>query len=317
MTLELPRREHNKKLAQEWVKAHPPSPEIPAVQQQLPATIVDGLFPFGYNPSIVRFGDRVLVAYRWHEKPTWETSLAIAELDRSGKVIANKKISLTGLSAEDPRLFTDGGTLWMSYVQATSWPKGGTPTCLIRYGRLIERDEWSVEGQTLVKYGRNDGMSMEKNWVPFFHRKNIHFIYSCNRSQTVIEVENDSVITELFGAGASWKWGECRGGTPPLPHQGKWLRFFHSRTSNRYYVGALLMEPEPPFNVISVSKRPVLKGSDEDSLTDAQRKACPFRHPKVAFPLGAIAMKEGWLLSVGINHGQCGLVTVGEGNFNF
>lgn len=308
----LPRLTHNIRLSKEWKDANPLPPEIPAVQQQLPTTIIDGLFPFGYNPSIVRFGDRVLLAYRWHEKPTWETSLAIAELDRSGKVISNKKIDLVGPANDDPRLFTDGGTLWISYVHALAIGK-----TTIRYGRLIERDKWSVEGQTLVKYGRNDGMSMEKNWVPFFHRKNIHFIYSCNRVQTVIEVESDSVNSVSMGTGAAWKWGECRGGTPPLPHQGKWLRFFHSRTSNRYYVGALLMEPEPPFHVISVSKRPVLKGSDEDSLTDAQRKACPFRHVKVAFPLGAIAMKEGWLLSVGINHGQCGLVTVGEGNFNF
>ena len=311
MTSILPRLTHNIRLAKEWKDAHPLPPEIPAIAQQLPTNIVSGTFQFGYNPSIVPFGDRVLMAYRWHEKPSWETTLAIAELDQIGKVVTNKKVELVGPANDDPRLFWHNGGLWVAYVHAI-----GIGKTTMRYGRLIDGKTWSVEGQTLIKYGHNDGMSMEKNWVPFSFDGNIHFIYSCDRGHVVIEVEGESLITEHLGVGAKWKWGECRGGTVPMPYLGKWLRFFHSRIGTRYYVGALLMEPKAPFNVVCVSKRPVLQGSMEDSLTPAVRSGVRHWKGNVVFPAGAIQTKDGWILSVGINDCQCGLVTVKESDLN-
>jgi RHH-type proline utilization regulon transcriptional repressor/proline dehydrogenase/delta 1-pyrroline-5-carboxylate dehydrogenase len=74
--------------------------------------------------------------------------------------------------------------------------------------------------------------------------------------------------------------------------------------------GAMLMETEPPFKPVAISKRPVLYGSEKDGLTATQRSACFHYKPKVVFPLGAIEHADGWLLSVGVNDNHCALVYV-------
>ena len=291
-------------------------PEIPAVVDQIPGTVVNpkSLFPFAYNCSIFRFSGRIFLAYRWHEKRSWETSLAIAELDEKFNVKENKRISLPGPANDDPRLFEHKNWLYVSYVSASKIDR-----TTIRYGRLIEGKEWTVEGQFQVKYGKNDGSSMEKNWVPFVWNNKIHFIYQIHTVHKVIEVDDSSVVNEHIGSPGSWIWGQMRGGTTPLKYNGGWIRFFHSRLDNepspnriRYHVGALKMESNPPFSITQVCKKPVLIGSELDTLSEEERSRCRFHFKNVVFPLGAIEHNDGWILSVGANHCSCVLVNVKE-----
>lgn len=309
------------RLATEWGNAHPLPNQVPTVPNQLTTTIINpaALFPTGYNPSVILSSGRRFMAYRYHAGNGWETSLAIADLDDKFNVISNRKIALPGRSNEDPRLFEYQGVLWMAYVETRSWVAGTMPNCCIRYGKLIEGNEWQVDGQFLVKYGKNVVSGPEKNWVPFEWGDRLFFTYQIWPEQIVIEVQGDDVIGEFKSPGSWWKWGQIRGGTPPImPFRDQRLRFFHSRLDNespirhRYYVGALIQETKPPFKVLSVSKRPILRGSEIDTLTPDEKKACRCWNPNTAFPLGVIQAEDGWFLSVGINHGRCGLVKITE-----
>lgn len=332
MSVAFPRIEHNRKLYETWKASHSVTPEVAPVLSQKPAKLVGGLFPFGYNPSICRWNGRILMAYRYHDsRNSWETSLAIAELNENLETISNTPIERSGQTNEDPRLFVWGSELWVAYVQASLAVPGGMPTCVVRYGRLIEGKTWKIEGQNLHSFGKNDNTGMEKNWVPWV-RDGLQFIYSSSPTQSITAINGDYEETP----GLRWKWGTIRGGTPPLPwgsgeislpERCPTISFFHSRLDNeppmespgpayhhRYYVGAIVRNSDGSQS--AVSKSPILRGSELDSLTADARKKCYHWKPNVVFPLGAIQHPDGWILSVGINDSACALVTLKQSDFN-
>lgn len=315
---------YNEKLYNEWIEKHGISKTAPAVYEQLPGVLVNrrALYPNGYNGSLIRYKGRLLMAYRWHANNGLETQLAIAEVDEDGNVLNNEPIEVPGLSSEDPRLFIHRDELRICYVDS----KLSNPSdfrCVIKHGLLTQdKGRWKADGWQ-VKYGRNDWSGFEKNWPFWSHNDRLFCIYTSRPEQVVLEVEGDTVIAEHKSPGPRWKWGEIRGGTSPLPHDGKLLRFFHSRLDHeipphrsRYYIGAALMEPEPPFKTITVSRSPILQGSEVDEMSQTERYSCFHRKELVAFVMGAIAAPDGYLLSVGVNDSMVALVKVKAAKLN-
>src|SRR5512142_1261163 len=123
MTALAPRLAHNEALMREFLKAHNITARFPAVTKQLPSYAINrrAISPYGYNPSLIRFDNRLLLAYRWHPKNNPQTALALAVLDDAFNVVNNQGIAVPDNhgSVEDPRLFVHGGELWISYVDST------------------------------------------------------------------------------------------------------------------------------------------------------------------------------------------------------
>ena len=289
----------------------------PAFNQGHSGTINSkSLFAYGYNPSLLKIGERKLMAYRYHPKSTWETQLAIAELGPKFSVIENKKVTLTGISNEDPRLFEFNGEVWIAYVESAGWNRKSPPKSVVRYGKLVENREWLLEKSFSVEYGKNDFTAMEKNWVPFVYEGMIHFIYQISPSHIVIRVDGDRVIEEYNTECPQWRFGQMKGGSCPFPTgSGKWVRAFHSRLDNepppighRYYVGTLEMNSAPPFEVTSVNETPRLFGSELDSMTKTERNGCRHWKGNVVFPSGGFYDETGRYLSVGVNDCECLIV---------
>ena len=155
----------------------------------------------------------------------------------------------------------------MSWIEAY-WPVKAVGS--VRYGFF--------RGSTLNEaarpvYGQNDGEHMEKNWTFFEHGDQLYFIYQCSPKQVIVRWSG-KLEGEHITEGPRWPYGQIKGGTPPIPYEGKLLRFFHSTLDNEvdlslrcYYIGACLMNPEPPFEVVAVSRKPIIYGSTADNLT--------------------------------------------------
>lgn len=311
---------HNKALAESFLAKHKITCTIPQVSRQVELRKLNShnLRQFGYNPSIIRHDGKFLLAYRWHAQRTLGTDLQIAEVDEtSGSILSDKKLEIPGnLSTEDPKFFSDGKTLWISYVEADLSHQPFT--CTTAYGELVEeKDCWKVAHVYRPKFPNHQ--PMEKNWVPFFYNGTLHFIYSCQPEHVVVAVEGEKEIARHVSTAPFWPWGVIKGGASPLPYKDKWLRFFHATLDTepppwhrRYYVGAYLMEPTPPFNFVAISREPILRGSEEDSTTAAERNICHHRKPQVVFPGSALVDKDGWLLSLGINDCQCAIAHIKE-----
>jgi predicted GH43/DUF377 family glycosyl hydrolase len=174
--------------------------------------------------------------------------------------------------------------------------------------------------QPVVPY--NDFSTTQKNHVMFEHDGKLFSVYKCDPHQ-VYELNEGKIIELHETPGVKWHYGEARGGTRPVPHEGKLLRFFHSstrtgigRVEHRYYIGAYLMEAHPPFAVLKVSKCPVIFGSEVDGLRPDNRKACDFWKENVVFVSGIIERKGHWLLSVGVNDSSMELVKVTAKDLN-
>lgn len=314
---------HNERLANEFLKKHNISCSATPISEQVELEPLNhkALFQFGYNPSIIRYGNKLLMAYRHHnDTGDASTSLAMAELDDRFNPVMNERIEvsgvMSGMSIDDPRLFLYDGDLYCCYVVST-WPKN-PPQCTVRYGKIAKiAGAWTIPESFSVNYGNNFGAGMEKNWVPFEHGGRLYFIYHNQPEQIVIQVMGDVVINEYKSPTPNWVWGRIHAGTTPIPGESGMVRFFHTRLDNepppsrwRYYMGACLMEPEPPFRITAVCREPILRGSEEDDTTVTERASCIHRKQNVIFPAGAMWENNRYMVSAGVNDCRCVIASV-------
>jgi predicted GH43/DUF377 family glycosyl hydrolase len=323
---EPPRLANNKKLHDGFMEANNITSSFPPVHTQATITPLNrrALFPYGYNPSYLIHKKRRLMAYRFHGSGTLASWLAMAELDDNFNPITNARMQIDGvedhLGVDDPRLFEYGGQLYCSYV-VTTWPNT-PPKCIVKYGRVTERVDggvWIIQNSITVKYGQNDFTGMEKNWLFFENGGSLYCIYHNKPEQIVLQIVNDRVVDEHRSPTPHWRWGDIHGGANPVPYNGKLLRFFHTAMYNetppnvwRYRIGAAIMEPDPPFQIVSVSTRPILTGSEIDRLADMERASCPHEKRNVVFTCGCVVDGDNILLSIGINDCDAAIVSLTE-----
>jgi predicted GH43/DUF377 family glycosyl hydrolase len=299
---------HNRRLMDEYLDRNKAWNLFPPAEEQHESKKITGIFDGGYNPSIARYKGNLVMAYRYHHDGTASTRLAICDLDENLNVLTNRAFELNeqALSQEDPRLFFYENNLWMSYV-ASEWPH--FPVAKVRYVRLSKPDHWRADHP--IDYSFPNMEAIEKNHTPLFTPDGLGIIYRHNPKMVVYVPRRTEPVV---GDSLTWAYGEIRGGTAPIPYNGKLLKFFHSSLRNdmppqhhRYYIGALVFNPEPPFNMVAVSKKPILFGSEGGG--EKNRKH--FK-PKVVFPAGVVADRGGFQLSVGVNDSECRVFKIRE-----
>lgn len=302
-----PRVEYNAALAKKFGLGS----TYPPVTKQLEVLPFNRLSirPHAYNPSIVRWGNRILMAYRWHPESTWKTRLCLCELDDKWKVISNKDIDLGSRhSEEDGHLFVHEDGLWLSWVESVDFGH-----CVVKYGELKEGKAWTVPTQFQPKYGRNDGNGMEKSWIFYSIGSKIDCIYQQSPTLVWLDIDGDKILNVSEDPSPHWSWGARKGGVPWINE----VRFFHSTLNNesnteainnpnrRYYIGAQRHG--------KLSSRPILYGSELSDLTQTEMSSCSHYKANVVFCSGAITLPDGsFVISVGINDSQCALLRVQE-----
>ncbi len=288
----------------------------PRVIDQVPVLELERakLFKYGYNPSIIEEQGKILMAYRYHDGKTLHSDLALAMLDYDGKVIHNRKIDL-GPGGEDPKLFTFGGQTYLSWVEST-FPNQPWRS-VVSYGLL----EKGPIPHTPELPG-NDFSTIQKNWVFFGSGTALYCIYQCHPEQVTYCLQGAGMVSKFtVTPGPRWPYGHIRGGTSPVLFEGNLLRFFHSGLDNefqpphrRYFLGAYLMRPDPPFEVIAVSGKPIVYGSEID---DGKVRDRPIHWKgNVIFPGGAVANGDHFLVSCGVNDFQCQILKIYPKDFH-
>lgn len=258
----------------------------------------------GYNLTTLEWNGKRVGVYRWHPKPDqWRTELAAWTGERTVKVLP--PAGFEQHSMEDGRLFVHNDKLYLSYTVASQ--RG----CVIQYGELdTNGDAWKIARHFQPKWAGNDFLSLQKNWSFWSAGGKLYAAVQRSPEQTVLELDGDKVVNTFTSKSPEWKWGQIRGGTSPIERNGLWLQFFHSSTRNNkttwgwtYYMGALLMEMTPPFQIVRVSQFPILAGTE-------RYFPVPRWKPRVIFPAGAIKSGEDYVVSMGINDAATGKVTL-------
>ena len=271
---------------------------------------VETMFPNGYNPSFITHDGKLITVYRYHADGDWKTSMALHD-GITHKIQMPER--LAGNSVEDAKLFHYGGKLFMSFVTARE--DYGLWTAYMVYGELLNRDgEWKIEEFFQPEFGRNGKGGMEKNWLFFEYKDRLMCVYGNSNNQTILELSGSKVVATHKSECATWSYGDMRGGCI-IPWNDQLLRFFHSHSKSEdrngwlYCIGAALMDGRPPFKTISVSRIPVLAGSENFTQ-------CKHWKHNVVFPGGVIQDTGGWKLIYGNNDCECLVARLTEKDLN-
>lgn len=193
-----------------------------------------------YNPAIVRFRDRLLMAYRvdfGHEKP-FRVASAICALDERLQVVPGSVVALSdtidgGVANHyDARFLVYQDRLFVHYNN--DW--NTAPNQIF----LVELDPDTLQARSPAQSLELEGprQPCEKNWLLFDHDGDLYAIYQVDphivlrldptgtgpvRCRPVYRTEWDTLAyTRRFGA--------LRGGTPPVRIGASYISLFHSRT---------------------------------------------------------------------------------------
>lgn len=200
-----------------------------------------------YNPAIVRFRGRLLMAYRvdfGYEKP-FRVATAICVLNERLQVVPGSVVALsdtiTGEAANhyDARFLVYQDRLFVHYNN--DW--NTVPNQIF----LVELDPDTLQARSAAQFLELEGprQPCEKNWILFDHDGKLFAIY---------QMEPHIVLRmELAGAGpvrclpvyrSEWdtlaytrRYGALRGGTPPVRVGENYISIFHSRTHSQGMVG--------------------------------------------------------------------------------
>lgn len=264
-----------------------------------------------FNGSIVKYNDKILLAYRTYSQLHGRSNVAITELDEDYKVLSNKELFLYSTNndpiLEDARLFIHKGRLHISYVDLCY--TGPRWIAIMRVARL--HDNYDIDHVIPVTFGQN-GKGTEKNWNFFSHEDRLLFVYDSN-AHHVIEVHDKTGIKcgEWGDKGIYWPYGHVRGGTPPVKHtDDEYLSFFHSSDykawqGRRYSMTPYTFQAEPPFNMIRCGREPILWGSLDNGFCNSGNGQC-------IFPMGVLTFDDHYHVSCGINDSHNTIVEISK-----
>lgn len=252
-----------------------------------------------FNPSLIRFADRWLIAYRIGRT---QSRLALAELDDEFQWRSESLLQLPSLpesrdGQEDPGLFRFRDELWLSYTGHER------PLNTMLLAKI------TPEGDVLEHLAPElvNRQPREKNWVFFDSEGELHAVYhgaphrvlrvTGSNAELLPHQSRHFVLPTAF----PWPYGDVRGGAPPVLVNGEWYHFFHTQVQQEpakhlYCLSLYAFSAAPPFGITRLVRAPLY----------APVGVCPdTKTPYVVFPAGAVLDDDRWLISVGEWDASC------------
>lgn len=266
-----------------------------------------------YNPSLCLHNGKRYLTVRDHDRGDWRSNLYVAELDEQWNVISCQPImpplALRDNSHEDARIFSHDGKLKISWT-CSQYPATQF-RCAVGVGELLQNDAgWSVGNYFFPKFGRNDFTGMEKNFAPFVVNGELHLWYGIiNDEQIILRMAGGNVQEVMRSKALPWGWGPCHGGAICHLPNGNLAHILNTRTgqlavsTHRYHCTVAELSPSAPFQMLRISRRPVLYGEEGCNL-DGYR----WWKGSVVFCCGALCEGADLMLAIGWNDAKARLV---------
>lgn len=265
-------------------------------------------YPDAFNPSIVRWKDRLLLSFRTRGTTTKAHFVGFIWLDEQFEPISNPQLLQSNNAntiCQDPRLLVINDRLYMAYNDLVTFDEIQTrrmffSEVLYENNRFYlhepqplpgpwDPDPETTEFNAFIKH-------RQKNWVPFTYNNEVLLSYTLEPHQ-IVSLNNNTTFAIRFASENSscWSLGELRGGTQAIKLDNCYLGIFHSckilatQNSNgkkmrHYFMGAYTFKPEPPFEITHISPRPIVGNGFYDGCMDYPT----WTDLRVVFPTGCI-----------------------------
>ena len=233
-------------------------------------------FPNAFNPSIIRWQNRLILVFRtYHPKTKATDQIAICHLnDEFDPIDKPQLIKFKSadpyclFKRQDPRLIAVGERLYLAYNNVIN----DEVRRMVIAELLTDGQNYYVDhSECFVRFDGANPARSEKNWVPFEYMGELHLAYSLvpHRILQPIFGTNSCASVANSLSGIKWNWGVLRGGTTALREGNEYLSFFHSCKSMstqhskgkcipHYFMGAYTFSAEPPFAITRISPRPII-----------------------------------------------------------
>jgi predicted GH43/DUF377 family glycosyl hydrolase len=260
-----------------------------------------------YNGALVRYGERLIVVLRCHnDRTAYDTDLwhpckrselwAVWLDEETLQPTSFRKLDIPLGNCEDPRCVVHDGKLHVFFTHFEQ--EHGN-----RYDPYVAVCNEQMDVVDLHRIGLFGRAETEKNWGFFIYEGCWHALYSYEPSWQIVAFDQHWRGFLIHQTKIDWgfRFGELRGGTPPVLVDGKYWSFFHSvwihPDANRriYSAGACCFGGKTPFAPEGVSTFPLIT----PDLSD-----CGWvRHGRIVFPCGAIfdERKREFIISYGYN----------------
>lgn len=273
----------------------------------------------GFNPSLVRWNEKLLLSFREIHDPQPHSSQSAAKstislvwLDDEFNPINtpftldfNSPLSCT----DDARLLVVGEDLYILYSDNVEEliSDAGFRVWMAKID--VQEDKFIVyDKEKLTYFDGEQAFRREKNWTPFDYQGYLCLSYTLAPHKVFLPLKGTECCITLSESSRKlpWNWGELRGGTPAIQVNGKYLTFFHScidtvtihsegKAALHYFLGAALFENIPPFEVTHMSTQPIVAKGFYSGETYV-----PYWKPVCAiFPCGILQDKDSIIVSYG------------------
>lgn len=255
-------------------------------------------YPEAFNPSIVRWNNRILLSFRVLTDPKnlWESRIGLIWLDEDFKPASKPQLLNTRVHkpnitsrSEDARLFTINDQLFVIYNDNET-DKDDAVRRMHIAEIIYDGKYFSLNTPECIhSYEGERENLLEKNWIPFDFQGKMLLAYKINPHRVLSFLEKGSYITVASTqADITWKLGNKRlfGGTPAIKIYDEYLAFFHSSVqmvtvqSDRtkmwhYFMGAYTFKDSFPFNITRVSPHPIVAQGMYDQSSQEKRVIFP------------------------------------------
>jgi len=264
-------------------------------------------YPNAYNPSLIAFDKGFLLTFRHclAPKEPWVSHIGMVMLDdrlqpiSKPQMLDTRKHGGSNVSqSEDARIFVSNNKIYIVYNDnLRSDPPGryNPKRDMFIAQVLLKRNQFYLAKPQFLMHTNEDFASrIQKNWTPFEWQKQILLIYSNSPHEVLFPDFKTGRCEPVYSTDFDnkWQWGVIRGGSPAQLVDGAYLSFFHSSQyttsyaskgvrKHHYFMGAYTFSAEPPFEVLKMSKSPII-GKGFYSRSESEKK--------VIFP-GGFAIK--------------------------
>lgn len=237
-------------------------------------------FPHAFNPSLVRWNNRLLLSFRVipDSKQPFTSLIGLTWLNENFDPIGTPHIlPLRSMESPAPSRAEDGRLLVVNNTLLLMYSDNDEELLSKKFRMFCAELEYNGASfiikntHCLATFDGEQSNRREKNWVPFDYRNSLLLAYSLHphkifyplfaHAHAALYVTSDNSL--------AWSWGEPRGGTPALLDHDTYLAFFHSskkvatvhsqgKEMMHYVMGAYTFSREYPFKIQKISPEPIV-----------------------------------------------------------